>query len=220
LAHEWRNALAPLRAAAQCLRDAIEGTDEIRSLVTIITDEVDRLDALVNSLLRCTKAEPALAPVSLNAVVASVVGSYSLPAAEAAPRVELDLDPNVPIVWADEALVRQALRNLLRNAAEAVGEPVGTIRITTRVPDDFSAVELVVSDNGPGIRPEALAHIFDAGYTTKSHGSGIGLAVCKAIMTAHGGDITVHTEHGGPTAFTLRFPLTGPRSGLEVAARE
>lgn len=214
LAHEWRNALAPLRAAAQCLRSAADTPDEIRSLVSIITDEVDRLDALVNSLLRSARVAPSPTPVSLNAVVASVARAHALPTAEGTPRLELDLDPALPIVWADEGLVRQALLNLLRNALEAAGDPGCTVRITTRVPDDFTAVELSVSDNGPGIPPEALERVFDAGYTTKPHGCGIGLAVCRAIAQAHGGDIAVHSAPGAGTVFTLRFPLALPESGL------
>lgn len=214
LAHEWRNALAPLRAAAQCLRSAADNSEEIRSLASIITDEVDRLDALVNSLLRSARAEPSPAPVSLNAVVASVARAHELPTADGAPRLELDLDPALPIVWADEGLVRQALLNLLRNALEAAGDPGCNVRITTRVPDDFTAVELSVSDNGPGIPPEALERVFDAGYTTKPQGCGIGLAVCRAIVQAHGGDIAVHSAPGAGTVFTLRFPLAHPESGL------
>lgn len=214
LAHEWRNALAPLRAAAQCLRSAADSSEEIRSLASIITDEVDRLDALVNSLLSSARAEPSPEPVSLNAVVASIATAHALPTANGAPRLELDLDPALPIVWADEGLVRQALLNLLRNALEAAGDAGCTVRITTRVPDDFTAVELLVSDNGPGIPLEALERVFDAGYTTKPQGCGIGLAVCRAIMQAHGGDITVRSSPGAGTVFTLRFPLTRPESGL------
>lgn len=220
LAHEWRNALAPLRAAAQCLREAGNSPDEIRTLVSIITDEVDRLDALVDSLLGCAQIKPALGPVSLNAVVSGVVASYSLPSAKPSVRLELDLDPSLPVVWADERLVCQVIHNLLRNAAESALGPNGVVRVSTRVSDDHKAVAISVCDNGPGIPSEALVHIFEPGYTTKPHGCGIGLAVCREIVHAHGGEMFVHSQPGTATVFTVSLPLDGPRAQMEVAGDE
>ena len=112
-------------------------------------------------------------------------------------------DPRLQI-QADRTQIEQVLLNLIRNAEEACRDiPAPLIRITTQ--SDTTQITIHVEDNGPGIVPEALDKIFVPFFTTKSGGSGIGLSLCKQIMTLHKGNITVKSQTGAGSVFTLSF---------------
>jgi signal transduction histidine kinase len=129
-------------------------------------------------------------------VVGRLVESRALGAA--AVRVEgAGVAPGIP------AKLRQVLANLVRNAAEAAG-PGG--RVTVRVAEEPGQVRVEVDDTGPGIDEAAAARLFEPFFTTKDRGTGLGLAVSRAIARAHGGDVTGETLGGGGARFTLRLP--------------
>jgi nitrogen fixation/metabolism regulation signal transduction histidine kinase len=150
-----------------------------------------------------------LVPLDLNQLVSDVCELY---AGETLPlEVLLDLEPELPLIRADAGRLRQLLHNLIKNAIEAVqGRPDGRVRVVTRSVEDGNGrrVELRVADNGPGIRPEFLQHIFEPYTTDKPRGTGLGLAVAQKIVEEHAGMIECHNQENGGAVFVIRIPVS------------
>jgi signal transduction histidine kinase len=149
--------------------------------------------------------------VNLEPVVVSEVVRYVAellrPDAEARGiALTLDLPDALPVLTADPAQLKQALVNLVINALQAVPRG-GGIAVAARVHDGTGALDLEVSDNGPGVPRERRAAIFEPFFTTKSDGSGLGLWIVQQIASAHGGTVTLATPEGGGASFTMRLPL-------------
>jgi two-component system sensor kinase FixL len=122
-------------------------------------------------------------------------------AKEQGVRVMFQLDPAVPFVLADRIQIQQVLLNLIRNAIEAMQEVTRReLRIITRPVED-NLVELAVQDTGPGLAPEVAAQLFQPFITTKKHGMGVGLSICRTIVESHGGKIWADSVQGEGTAF-------------------
>ena len=119
--------------------------------------------------------------------------------------VELDLEEEGPSLKLDEAQIRQALLNLIRNAADAV-EDVSKGLVSIRVAHSDKGSELVVEDNGPGIPTEMIERIFEAFVSTKNSGTGLGLALTQQIIRDHGGTIEVGNSPTGGAVFRIKFP--------------
>jgi two-component system sensor kinase FixL len=126
-------------------------------------------------------------------------------AKEQGVRVTFDFDPNAPFVLADRIQIQQVLLNLIRNAIEAMQETERReLKVATRSVDE-DHVELSVADTGPGLAPEIAGQLFHPFVTTKKHGMGVGLSICRTIVEAHGGKIWAESKQGVGTAF--RFTL-------------
>nr|WP_312890805.1 PAS domain S-box protein [Microvirga aerilata] len=127
-------------------------------------------------------------------------------AKEQGVRVRFHFDPDAPFVLADRIQIQQVLLNLIRNAIEAMQEaPRRELTVATELAED-GHVELSVKDTGSGLAPEVAAQLFQPFVTTKKHGMGVGLSICRTIVEAHGGKIWADSEQGRGTAFhfTLR----------------
>ena len=128
-------------------------------------------------------------------------------AREKGVRVSYRLDPRAKLVLVDRIQVQQVLLNLIRNAIEAMeGTPRRDLIVATRALPDEGLIEIRVSDTGPGIAPEIAAQLFQPFITTKPHGMGVGLSICRTIVESHGGKISVEGEprRGATFRFTLR----------------
>jgi two-component system sensor kinase FixL len=126
-------------------------------------------------------------------------------AKEQGVRVTFDFDPRTPFVLADRIQIQQVLLNLIRNALEAMQETEHReLKVATRTVDE-GHVELSVADTGPGLAPEVAAQLFQPFVTTKKHGMGVGLSICRTIVEAHGGKIWADSNQGVGTTF--RFTL-------------
>ncbi|HEY7375545.1 MAG TPA: ATP-binding protein [Polyangia bacterium] len=216
IAHEVRNPLASIGLNAELLGDEIvERGEEARRLVTSIIGEVDRLTEITETYLRFARLpRPKLERESLGAIVASVVEMSRGELAQAGVAVAVDVTPGLPEVAADEAQLRQALINLIRNAREALaGSAVRRIDISARAAD-AGRIAIAVHDSGPGIDGVNLAKIFDPFFSTKERGTGLGLALVQQIVVDHGGQIDVASAPGAGTTFTMTLP------GGDGAARE
>jgi signal transduction histidine kinase len=141
-----------------------------------------------------------------NAILEGLLRFVREEAEKTGANVKLDLGTQIPEILADENQLRQALLNVVRNALEAIRESKkgGTLVASTRAVNGF--VELVLTDDGPGITPTDLSRIFDPFYSTKEEGTGLGLPLTQQIIVEHGGSIACASEPGRGTTFTIRIP--------------
>jgi signal transduction histidine kinase len=137
----------------------------------------------------------------VDGVIQELVQRFKAPASV---KLETDLMASSPEVWIDENLLRQALENLARNAAEAI-DGDGVVRIETDLIDHFLVIR--VKDTGRGIPPEIQAKLFEPFFTTKAHGTGLGLATSQQIVFEHNGHLVVESQPGKGTTFTTLLPL-------------
>ncbi len=212
VAHEVRNPLSSIGLNVEMLQDAIARarfatpgeTDEVRTLLQSVTREVDRLTETTERYLRMARSPaPALAAEDVNAIVNGVLQFAAGELARAGIRVERTLGEALPAALVDEAQLRQVLLNLVRNAREAM-DGGGTLRLSTSAED--GAVHVRVEDTGHGIPEAARAHLFDPLFTTKRHGTGLGLALSRQILEAHGGMLGCERTGPSGTVFHLRVP--------------
>jgi signal transduction histidine kinase len=210
ITHEVRNPLSSIGLNAEMLEEETSG--EAKQLARAIVKEVDRLTEITEEYLRFARLpRPRLEREDLGAIVSSLL-SFMRPELEArGVRLESRLDATLPPVAADEQQLRQALLNLMRNAAEAMGDG-GTLTIATRAVGggDARAIELTIEDTGEGIAPENLSKIFDPFFSTKEGGTGLGLALTQQIIVEHGGRIEVKSDPGNGTTFIIRLVAAAP----------
>jgi signal transduction histidine kinase len=215
ITHEVRNPLSSIGLNTELLEEELAGlpkerAEEAQGLCRSITKEVDRLTEITEEYLQLARLPtPKLQKESLQRVVQSVVEFVRDQLRSRGVEVELDFDEEEgPNLLLDEAQIRQALLNLIRNAADAVAEREsseegGCVRIA--VHHDADSTELVVSDNGPGIPPELIDSLFEAFVSSKSSGTGLGLALTQQIIGDHGGSIEVSNAEGGGAVFRIKF---------------
>ncbi|KAG5726951.1 hypothetical protein E4T56_gene14512, partial [Termitomyces sp. T112] len=135
-----------------------------------------------------------------------------------APRCRVQVGPDVGPVIVDRVQIQQVLVNLLRNAAEAIGDREG--RVDIKVCADDGMVRISVSDNGPGIAPELAESLFNSFTSTKIQGIGLGLSICKTIVEAHGGKIWCDGGKENGTVFHFTLPRADMEEGAELNARQ
>jgi signal transduction histidine kinase len=124
-------------------------------------------------------------------------------------RVALDIAPTLPTVDADRTQLQQVIVNLVINAAQAMaqgGAAVRDVRITTRMASP-AELELAVEDSGPGIAAEHMPRLFQSFFSTKTNGMGMGLAICRSIIEAHGGHIAAANKGTGGARFLITLPV-------------
>jgi signal transduction histidine kinase len=141
--------------------------------------------------------------LDLNDIVRGTVESMGTAAASAGPALSADLSPEPLVIEGDVFALNRVFRNLTVNAFQAT-EPGGTVVVRTLLQEHWAMVE--VKDTGAGIPPERLDSIFD-GNTTKMHGLGLGLVICRRIIEELGGNIKVASQVGVGTTFVIRLPL-------------
>lgn len=226
VSHDLRTPLSAITGAATSLlqqASLAEGTR--RELIETISEESERLSRLVTNLLDMTRLESG--SVRLHREwhpVEEVVGSAlaRLDRSLAGRHVQTDLPANLPLVSMDAVLVEQVLVNLVENALKYAG-PESPVRIAAR--HEAAAVAVEVADEGPGLPPQAEERVFDKFYRGPSgqRGFGLGLAICRAIVTAHGGRISAENRAPRGAVFRFTLPVDGTPPPLvpeETAERE
>jgi two-component system nitrogen regulation sensor histidine kinase GlnL len=229
LAHEIKNPLSGIRGAAQLLEQSV--ADEDRSLTRLICDEADRIVKLVDRMEVFTDQRPVeRRPVNIHLVLEHVKRLALSGIARHVKFVE-DYDPSLPPVLANRDQLVQVFINLVKNAAEAIGEQAkdGEIQLSTAfrpgvrltIPGSKSRVslplEFCVRDNGPGISEDLLPHLFDPFVSTKQTGSGLGLALVSKIIGDHGGIIECESQPRR-TVFRLLMPMFSGEGAAPTAA--
>ncbi len=200
VAHEINNPLGVILGYAKLLRKRCDGTTAAD--LAVIEEETLRAKEIVDGLLDLSRPLPAGAEqVDLRALSDDVVSR--LGDARLLDGVSVTVDGSASAPGHPEKL-RQVLVNLVRNAAEAAGSGG---RVEVRLAERDGSAEVLVKDSGPGIPPERRARLFEPFFTTKPHGTGLGLAVSRAIARAHGGELAADVAGEGGARFAVRLPL-------------
>jgi two-component system sensor histidine kinase HydH len=212
LAHEIRNPLGAIAGSIELLRTGGTLSEEDRQLCEVVQRETARLNDLVGDMMDLSRPRaPVKAPVDLGTTAADVVTLAGTSGRGADVRVRYEGPPRASVL-ADAAQVRQVVWNLVRNAIQA-SSPGDEVKVSVRdLPSGERVLE--VRDDGPGIPADARERLFDAFFTTRSHGMGIGLAVVKRILDDHDFAVEVDSGEGKGTTFRVRIPreavLEGP----------
>jgi signal transduction histidine kinase len=204
IAHDLRNPLNNVSIGIQWLQlrpdQALD--EKAKARLEVIERETRRMDQIIRTLLAFARTgEPDRQPVDLNEVLDEVADVVHPPEGIA---LEIVPNPQLPLVMADRTQLFQVLENLIGNAIQAVGT-AGRVHVASERNGAWCA--LTVSDTGPGIPAERQASIFEPLVTTRSTGTGLGLALCKRIVEAHGGRISLSSPPGEGATFRVELPL-------------
>ena len=213
--HELRTPLTAIRGFAELHRQgAVTGEEKTRELIGRIEDESIRMGTLVEDLLLLARLDQSpeieREPVNLNELIHSA--SESARASSPEHQISMILPDEELFILGDRNRIFQVVANLLENARNHT--PAGS-SIQVSLTESEDEIKIEVADNGPGIDKHDLERIFERFYradssrtrTRKSEGSGLGLSIVKAVMQAHGGDVTVDSTMGVGSSFTLHFPI-------------
>jgi PAS domain S-box-containing protein len=207
IAHEFKNALATISGYAQMIRSETSVKEATENAQKILEQTQNITHVITEFLKYARPLEISNEKVSLQPLVDRVVSEV----AEALPAVRVRCEGPFKIVPGDEGLLRQALLNLARNAAEACATAAHGGRVLLRGEvlrtQDPGLQRITVFDNGPGISSEARGKLFRPFYTTKANGTGLGLAVVQKIIVQHGGRVEVRNRPEGGAAFIITLPV-------------
>jgi signal transduction histidine kinase len=207
IAHEFKNALATISGYAQMIRRESKG--ETAEHAQLIVDQTRALTHVVTEFLKFARPlDISTEEVPLRSLVDRVITEIQ----EAIPGVVISSNGEFERIAGDEGLLRQALLNLTRNAAEAAGgQPFGghvEVQGAIERGPGGELQRITIADNGPGIAADDLSRIFVPFYTTKTNGTGLGLAIVQKIVVQHGGSVEVRNQPQGGAEFIVSLPLS------------
>ena len=218
LAHELKNPLSTIKVNLKLVSEDLAGSDTaspaaqndhrlaraIRK-ITVIQKELDRLEQILDGFLKYVgKVKLRPADVDINQLVGDMVDFYSPQCYSRSITVRVALHNKPLVCKVDADMLKQIILNLFINAQQAI-DADGELIIKTAASHQNAVIQ--IGDTGSGIAPEKLAKIFDAFYSSRQQGVGLGLATVKKIVEVHKGTITVDSELGKGTLFTIKLPL-------------
>ncbi len=203
LSHEINNALAGIAGALRVLSDRIPPEIDVAMIMERIDGEVHRIEASVEELARFSKPrEPVLVERNLHEVIEKALGRTRL---ETSTNVTRRFQEGLPPLRIDDAMIGQAIERLLINAQEAMPEG-GTLTVSTAW--DHHHVLVKIHDTGRGVPDDESEKIFEPFFTSKLRGLGLGLAITRTLVHAHGGDVSMASPGGTGTEFVITLPRT------------
>lgn len=226
ISHELKTPVALIKGYVSTLRreDAAWDPEIVQDSLAVIEDEADRLAGLIENLLDASRLQAGgmalkRADVSLPDLIKRMVKRQQTQTTQ--HTIVIDLPPDLPVILADETRLEQVLSNLIGNAIKYA--PDGEIRITGQSRKD--SVIICVSDQGPGIAPEDIPHIFDRFYRApemarQTKGAGLGLYLTRAIIEAHGGRIWVDTVPGKGVRICFSLPIQASSQPIRLDSQQ
>lgn len=209
VAHEIRNPLTSIGGFARKVYGKLPEGDPNKKYMEMIINDVAILESMIKQLIELkTMAISFKKPININDLIMKALKLFEQEFNEKAIDVQSELADNLPLIPADEKLLKRALCNLIKNSIEAMAEGTKVLRIASRLSE--GRIEILVSDTGKGIPTEELKKIFDPFVTSKIYGPGLGLTFTYKIIQDHNGTISVESEPGKGTTFTISFPVEKP----------
>lgn len=215
MAHEIRNPLASISGSIEILKEEGRASSRHQQLMNIVLREINRLNSLIEDFLLFARPSlPVKEPIQLNAMVEEVLRIFRhSPDFDALIQLHTTFQDEL-FIQGDAQQIKQVFWNLLANAAQAMPQG-GDLRVHVRrhgpsLPDEVLQGEISISDTGTGISDNEVEKIFDPFFTTKERGTGLGLSIVHRIVESHGGKISVSSQPGKGTTFTILFPLITP----------
>ncbi len=183
---------------------------KIDNSVSICTDEIARLDAILKDFLGAIRNQkPTLVQIDISAVVVNVLHVMEPQLQQRRVHCNVEVSPLLPLIMGDETQLNQLFFNVIKNALEAMNDG-GELEIVLRFDDESVFVD--VKDSGCGISRDDLAKIYEPFYTTKSGGHGLGMMIVERIMKSHNAQLSISSELGVGTQFTFKFPRIDRRA--------
>lgn len=215
LAHEIKNPLAGVSSALSVLLEQGFISSEAQEIYRTMQDDLKRINRVLEDLLLYARPRPMeWQPVDLADIVRSTVSRLEPRAKEMGVHLVTRIGTSGEYLRGDTNQLHQLIYNLCLNAMDAVG-PHGIVEVGVRVVWETHEVELFVEDNGPGVPEDQMDKIFRPFYSTKLHGTGLGLPICLRIVEGHGGQIDVQSQPGRGARFVVRLPLHSDRKPPE-----
>jgi signal transduction histidine kinase len=210
LAHEIKNPLSTVQLNLQLLREDLDPNNpaysRLVSRLDTVSRETTRLREILDDFLRYAgRIELDRKPTELNALLEELVDFFAPQAQFQRAQLRLKKHPAPVVANVDPRLLKQAVHNLLINGLQAIPDGGGDLILSLSVQGKNAVIDVI--DTGTGIPPGQVNHIFTAYFTTKKHGTGIGLAMARRIAEEHGGRIGVRSEVGKGSDFWLSLPL-------------
>lgn len=206
IAHEVKNPLSIIKSSLDVLKES-KGLSSDETMVFYIEDEIRRLNRLIEDfLLFARPTQPFFRQVDVNSLVNEIVVRFDLQKSRPSVEIQTSIPSEACYAYVDPDLLTRAIGNVLKNAIESNSEN-GVVKVSTSKENAIWSVE--IEDQGEGIDPENMNRIFEPFYTTRSKGTGLGLAYAFQVTSAHNGKITVkNNEHGG-ALFRIEMPVYG-----------
>ena len=218
VAHELGNPLNSLTIHLQLIERKLKKLAEqadaakLAESLQVCQGEVERLDGIITHFLEAVRPQkPDLNELDLLALVEEVLRVQEAELSDRKLEVKVELSDDFPSILGDRDQIKQVFFNLIKNAMEAM-QPNGSLRILASRDDDYVYLQFV--DTGSGISEEDLSKVFQAYYTTKKEGHGLGMMIVERIMREHGGHIIIESRKEAGTAITLQFPQQHRRTRL------
>ncbi|MCF7933364.1 MAG: PAS domain S-box protein [Spirochaetia bacterium] len=210
VAHEIKNPLASMGIHLQLMQRELErenciGKESAAEYLDIISEEIERLNSIVVDFLFAVRPmDTRMKSEDINAVIKELLEFTKYELEQNQIAYVFDPSDHLPKIEIDKKYIKQALLNIIKNAIAAMPEG-GVLHVSTAVSGDMASID--ITDNGVGISEEHMNKIFEPYYTTKDFGSGLGLTVVYKVIREHGGEISLDSQEGKGTTFTITLPL-------------
>lgn len=213
MAHEISQPLAAIvnytRGCVRHLENSAYDQDQLRGVMEKAVAQAERAGEIIQRLKNFfCKGQLVKTPCKINNVVRETAGLMKSELTQSKTKVEFDFDKNLPFIFVDKIQIQQVLSNLIQNAIEAMQEiKAKEKRIYIRtIASKNDTIEITLNDTGPGFSKDLANNVFTPFFTTKAHGRGMGLAICRSIIEAHGGEFTINPKTSNTKSW-IRFSL-------------